>query len=81
MRTLLIVYLYVMYIVALPLFLVFSAVLLVWNAIECLKDCGEWSIKEALMAYAGGIVEGHHINMAKIEDACSEEDSYHEEGV
>ena len=81
MKTLLKVYLYVMYIAALPLFLAFSAVLLVWNAIECLKDCGEWNAKESFKAYAEGIMEGHHINMAKIEEIYPEDEGYHEEGV
>lgn len=78
MRTLMIVYLYGMYIAALPLFLVFSAVLLVWNAIESIKDCGEWSIKEAFKAYVEGIMEGHHINMANIDDCYPKNESYQE---
>lgn len=81
MKTLLTVYLYVMYIVALPLFLVFSAVLFVWNAIESIKETGGWSINDTLKAYVEGIVEGHHINLVRIEEACSDDEGYQEEGV
>lgn len=77
MKTLLKVYIYVMYVAALPLFLVFSAVLLVWNAIENIKDYGEWDIKEAFKAYAEGIMEGHQINMARIEHL--DDDEFQEE--
>ena len=80
MKTLLKVYLYVMYIAALPLFLAFSAVLLVWNAVECIKDCGEWNVAEALKAYKDGIMEGHAINLARIESACDDE-GCQEEGL
>jgi len=81
MKTLLKVYVYIMYILALPVFLVFSAVVLVHNAIECIKDCGEWNVNEALKAYAEGIVTGHKINMARIEDIYSDDEGYQEEGV
>lgn len=81
MKTLLKIYVWVMYIIALPVFLVFSITMLLWNSIENYRDCGEWEFKEFTKEYCEGIVIGHNINMERIEDIFSDDEGYHEEGV
>lgn len=81
MKTLLKVYIWIMYLVALPVFLVFSTVIVMWNAIVTLKDAGEWCLNDTLKAYCEGLVIGHKINMARIEDIYSDDDGCKEEGL
>lgn len=80
MKTLLKVYIWIMYIVALPVFLVFSTIALVYYSIKDYKCTGEWAFIEALKVYCEGCMTGHKINMARIEDVFADE-GYKEEGV
>ena len=69
MKTVMKIYIWGLYIVAAPLFLIFSIILL---GVELINGC--LTIKEAANAYWDGIKLGHQINMQKIELIYGDDD-------
>lgn len=67
MKTLLKVYIWMLYVVSLPVFVPFAIILLVSHVIRNKIDFGKFEVVEALKIFAEGCKEGHYINMCKIE--------------
>lgn len=76
MKTALKVYIWSVYIVGFPVFVVFSLFVIIGSLIENIKDFKKLDFKNTIGAYVDGLKEGHAINMAKIDeidDGCREE--------
>lgn len=80
MKTLLKAYIWTMYILSLPVFLIYSLVLLAHFVYEDVKETGKADVFGTLKVYIEGCVIGHKINMARIDDLYPENE-VEEEGV
>lgn len=60
-------YVYLMYIVGLPIFMIFSIVMLTYHCISNKRSYGEFDVKDSIMAWYEGCKFGHQTNMYRVE--------------
>lgn len=64
-------YIYVMYVLALPIFAVFSIVLLTCHCIGNKQCYGEYDVKDSLEAYIAGCKLGYMTTMDAVDHLCN----------
>lgn len=72
MKTVLKVYMWIMYILAAPFALVCSLIVVPWCLI---KSKGGLGFVDGVKAFVEGCKEGHRINMENIDEICGEDSS------
>ena len=81
MKSVLKAYIWIVYIISLPVFLVYSLILIIHAVYANVRDLGEADVTDTIKAYVSGCIVGHKINMARIEDIYSDDDGCKEEGL